>query len=111
MAFRKTKTRRVYVKSRRRSRKPKMTIPVAVIAGFAPLGVNAAIWVRDLGWTKGLGTAAGTLTGYDYATGKWNMALMRFGALPIFIGVIVHKLANRFGLNRQLARTGLPIRL
>jgi len=111
MAKAKVRTRRVYVRPKRRYRKPKMTIPVAVVAGFAPLAVNTVSWVQDLGWTTGLGTAASTLTGYNLATGSWNMAQMRFGTLPIMIGLIVHKLANKFGLNRQLARTGLPIRL
>jgi len=107
----KTKTRRVYIKSKRRSRKPKMTIPVAVIAGFAPLAINTTSWVRDLGWQVGFGQAASTLTGYNYATGTWNWANLRFGAIPILAGIVLHKLAGRLGVNRQLARTGLPIRL
>jgi len=111
MARSKIKTRRVYIKAKRRYRKPKMTIPVAVIAGFAPLAVNGATWVRDMGWVDGLGTAASTLTGYNLSTGTWNAANLRFGTLPIIIGIVLHKIANKAGINRQLARTGLPIRL
>jgi len=111
MAKAKTKVRRVYVRPKRKYHKPKMTIPIAVIAGFAPLAVNGANWVKGLGWTEGLGVAASTLTGYNLANGKFYAGNLKFGALPIVIGLIIHKLANKFGINRQLSRTGLPIRL
>jgi len=96
---------------RKYSRKRGMKIPIAVVAGFTPLAINTFAWVRDMGWQTGFGMAASTITGYNFATGKWSMENLKFGALPMIIGVIVSKLATKLGINAKLARTGLPIRV
>lgn len=99
-------------KSKKKSRKKNgMVVPVGIVAGFMPLAINSYTWVKDLGWQRGIGMASSTLIGYNYATGSWDWNNMRFGALPIFLGMIVSRIATRFGLNAKLARTGLPIRL
>lgn len=98
-------------KKKKYRRKTGMKVPVAVVAGFAPLAINGYAWVRDMGWQTGFGMVASTLTGYNFATGQWSAQNLRFGMLPIIVGMIVSKMATRLGLNAKLARTGLPIRI
>jgi len=33
---------------------------------------------------------------------------MRLGLMPLAVGVLVHKVAGRLGINRAIASTGIP---
>lgn len=50
-------------------------------------------------------------TGYQpdprYDAFKFNR--MKEGLLPVMVGILVHKLAGRLGINRALGRAGVPI--
>lgn len=101
-------------------RRAKMTLPLAAIAGLVPLvmaglegyygkTVNADKVAARPGF-QGLASQVGfTLTGYSVDTKRWYPEEMIKGMAPILIGVGVHKLANRFGLNRMLASAGVPL--
>ena len=49
-------------------------------------------------------------TGYDPADGKWkpSFALQKLYG-PLFLGMVVHKAASKVGINRMLAKAGVPL--
>jgi hypothetical protein len=48
------------------------------------------------------------VTGYDARSKSWSFALLAKGMGPVLAGVMVHKLAGKLGINRALARSGVP---
>lgn len=108
MATKAIARRRTYVSRPRAHRAAKMTVPVAVVAGFLPLTMRALA-----GWKEGGIEGAshqlimGT-TGYDHREKKWRFPAMAQGLGPMLAGIVVHKLAGRLGVNRAIARAGVP---
>ncbi len=94
--------------SRSKHRRAKTTIPIAIVAGLAPV----ALFAYDGLKTGGIGEVPhriiGRLTGYDINVGKFNMEELSKGWLPILLGLTVHKVAQKTGINRQIARWGIP---
>lgn len=105
-----TRTRRVYVKRpRSRRRSAGMTLPLAAIMGFAPI---AAAAMKDFKAGGAYGAAAGLslrTTGWDIVDQKWRPEYLLQGLGPILIGGLVHKFANKMGVNRALANAGVPL--
>lgn len=100
-----------YVRAKRSRGRAKMTLPLAVIAGFAPL----AMWeMRGLKRLMAGDQAGGTqemvirATGYNTDTRAfhWDVFMESYG--PILVGFVVHKLASRLGVNRAMAKAGIP---
>jgi len=91
--------------------KKKMTIPLAIVAGFA--APASVVWpIARTGDIGGAIKATGKImTGWDSDNNRWDMNLFKRGALPVAIGFGIHKLAGKFGVNRALASTGLPFRI
>jgi len=92
-------------------RKASMTIPVAVVAGFAPLGFGLV----SAGKRALSGDMAGAsqelvirTTGWNQDTKSWNSGIFMQSYGPILAGLLVHKLAGRLGVNRALGRAGVP---
>jgi len=103
-----TKTRTVYVKRAKHQRKAGFTLPLAVIAGFAPLATNG---IRDYsqGGLDLLGTGlTWRLTGYNTLSKKFDPSGFSTGLGPILLGLLVHKLAGKVGINRALSSAGVP---
>lgn len=103
--------RRVYVRARRRSSRGKFTLPVAVVAGFAPLGLG----LFGAAKRAAAGDLAGAsqevvirTTGYNTDTKSFHWPTFVGSYGPIVAGVIVHKIANRLGVNRALANARVP---
>lgn len=102
------RTRTVRAKSRRRAQ---FTLPLAVVAGFAPMGLNLwgnvkRIMAGDVaGGTQGLVIHT---TGYNTDTKSfyWPALAMNYG--PILAGFLLHKVAGRVGINRALAQARVP---
>ena len=102
-------------KSKRRHHKPKFTLPVAVIGSMLP---SLMFVVNGYRGTQGYGTgfdglthnATEVFTGYQTDTRKWrpmdNM-IPRFVG-PVLLGTLVHKMANKLGVNRSLKNAGIP---
>lgn len=96
--------------SRVKSRAKKMTIPVALVGGFAVPIARSVIVGQGLGVGQGLRHFTAITTGIDPETGGWNAAYLRLGLLPIIMGALLHKVVGGYlGLNRALARAGVPI--
>lgn len=84
------------------------TLPLAVVGGFVPLAVHAVDDYQVGGITHlGKGIAVRT-TGYMVDTGKFELKYLSQGLFPILAGLVVHKVASKMGVNRALARSGVP---
>lgn len=96
--------RRRYFQKRTR-RKAKITIPLAVVAGFVPPAVG--VWNRRSDPTAMGNYLLSGFTGID--NGRFNPAALRNGALPVMGGFLAHKVASMVGINRAIARAGIPL--
>lgn len=67
------------------------------------------LWPRK-GDPRGLAMEAGKiLTGWNYETASWDFGAMKWGTIPIIVGLLVHKLVgNKLGVNRALGQAGVP---
>ena len=92
-------------------KKAGITIPVAALAGFAPLGFG--LW--NAGKRAMAGDTAGATqemvirtTGYNTDDKEFHgdVFLQTYG--PILAGILVHQLASKLGVNRALAKAGVP---
>lgn len=91
-----------------RRKKPQMTVPLAVVAGFIPPA--AFLWSHKDSGPAVLANDVGRIfTGWDGATSSWSWRNLRLGAFPVLGGFAIHMLAGRIGLNRVLARAGVPL--
>lgn len=88
--------------------KRKRTVSLAVIAGFAP-GVQT-VWrgFQAAGLQGGLTMLSRAYTGFDPESNRWVMSELWRGTFPLLIGGLVHKGAGMLGINRMLARAGIP---
>lgn len=91
--------------------KRKITVPLAVVAGFMPMAFDA--WnTRESqgGLAKSIPhSVAGALIGYDTVGKKFTMAnWTQAGGPAIWAGFGVHYAAQKLGLNRMIARAGIP---
>ncbi len=89
-------------------RKQGMTIPLAVVGGFAPLTIATVNGFRAGGMQYGADRLVWGLTGYSPTAGRWDVNGLRVGALPIGVGFLIHSLASRLGINRALSRARIP---
>lgn len=95
----------------KRHSKPGMTIPLAVVAGFAPLAMGelGAVKRALAGDTAGASQQAVIYaTGYNMDTKSFSWPTFVGSYGPIVAGMLVHKLASKFGVNRALASAGVP---
>jgi hypothetical protein len=116
----KTKTRRIYVKSKRTHHKAKFTIPLAVVAGFAPGVIDSVNNGTHNGWTSGADSGLSTFLGdfmgiqtqdaqKQYHTGAFSTWRLKYGLYPVIAGFAIHWGAQKFGVNRMLARANIPL--
>lgn len=97
--------RRFYPRFKRTHSRPKMTIPLAVVAGFVPVVVG--VWNRRNSGTEIGNYLQSSFTGVG-SDGKFNLQNLKTGLLPIGAGFIVHTLAGKLGINRAIARARIP---
>lgn len=93
-------------RSRRRS--SGFTLPLAVVAGFVPLGLNVINGAKTGGINgAGFELVRGT-TGYNWQAGRMEWPALYRGMGPILLGFLAHKVASRMGVNRALAKAKVP---
>ncbi len=114
MAKRKMVSRRRFFSKGRSHSRPKMTIPLAVVAGFAsPIGRSISHFQSNgfLGEEGAIAEFSRTMIGINpYApTVRFEGWRLRYGLLPVLLGLGVHKLANMVGINRMLASARIPL--
>jgi hypothetical protein len=91
-------------------RAQKMTIPLAIVGGLVPMGADILLAFKVGGAEAALGHVSLCTTGYDPADGQWKpmfAAKKLYG--PLLLGAFVHKAAGQLGVNRMLAKTGIPL--
>lgn len=95
---------------RRTHRRAGFTVSAAVLAGMAPVTIYAINDLKTGGVPSLLDGLARRLTGFGTAGsgGLWEPKHLASGLLPILGGVAVHKLASRMGVNRAMAKAGIP---
>jgi len=81
---------------------------LAVLAGFAPLGIAALDGYKYNGMSGVAKRVTMGLTGYNIEDRSWYMTEMAKVAGPILAGIVVHKMAGRLGINRALSSAGVP---
>lgn len=86
----------------------KMTIPLAVAAPVAYVGVDL---LPDLLFGTGdqKELAIQRLTGYSMYNKKFVIHQLIPTYMPIAAGIVIHKLANLSGLNALLGRSKIPL--
>lgn len=94
----------------RHHRRGGMTIPVSLIGGLMPMAADIISATRVGGMEAALGHVSLCTTGYDPADGKWKpgFALQKLYG-PMFVAMMVHKLAGRLGINRMLGKARVPL--
>jgi len=100
---------------KRNGHKKSFTLPIAVVAGFAP-GVGKLYYHathNDHGQgnaISNMGVEAGRIfIGIDPRDGKFSTAFLGMGLMPAIMGILVHKVVGgKFGVNRALASAGIP---
>jgi len=97
--------------NKRRYHRPKMTIPLAIIAGLAPTAIHAAdaLQVNAGGPKVALARVGSRMTGYNALTGTFSGSELMMGWAPLLVGALAHKAANRLGINRMLSSAGIPL--
>jgi hypothetical protein len=85
-------------------RRAKPALSLAMLAGFAPTAIYAYNGFKQQGLEEGVARMAARLTGYSFTEQKWKPNELLAGMLPLVGGAIVHKIANRVGINRQLRK-------
>lgn len=95
-------------KARAKHRSQSMTIPVAVIAGFAPMASYVLSRYQSGGASGALSGLCVATTGFDTTSGHFDWKLLASNSGPVVLGILAHKLAGRLGVNRALANAGVP---
>lgn len=87
-------------------KRPGMTIPLAVVAGFA-VPVVGVTQLGGMSIGDKVTTVGRWFTGFDKA--GFHPESLKNGLYPVLLGFLAHWAANKFGLNRQLAKMGVPL--
>jgi hypothetical protein len=96
----------------RRFRRSKAKIPLAVVGGMAgtilmpneTYTYGAIEYVKAGNFDYAIGNVIENLTGYSMGTGRWSWSAMLRGLTPMFAGLVVHKLAGKFGINQAIRK-------
>lgn len=86
-----------------------ITIPVAVVSGFAVPTLRAIDKVKLGTIQDGFVEVVKDFTGYKPYAGTWDWRDLQYGLLPVVVGMGVHKVASALGINRALAQAGVPL--
>lgn len=96
-------------KKTRTRRKRNFTIPIAPVVGFIPY-VQEIRRVWKYGGMRDVAKIAPKVLGWDGFTNQWHIKYIgHVGGWSIVAGFLVHTIANRLGINRMIARAGIPI--
>jgi len=100
--------RRYFPRLKRRGGKQKFTMSLAIVAGIIP-GLSQLWEARKYGMGQIGRVAARDYIGYDPDTKKLTSTFLGYGLYPLLAGLGVHMIAGKIGVNRMLARAGIPL--
>lgn len=96
-------------KKKGKGSKSKITIPISIVAGLYA-GMIVPIDQAMKGNYKGAAEQlVRNYTGIDPLTNVFTLDRLKVGLIPLLVGAIVHIAAGKLGVNRAIARTGLPV--
>jgi len=95
-------------KKKGKRKRPQVTMPLAVLAGFLPPG--RIIYREGLagGIEGGVAATSRIFLGYDSNRGIWDFNQLQYGFGPVLVGFGIHKVAQLVGINRALAAARIP---
>lgn len=97
----------------KRHRRSHPRIPLAIVAGFAPVATRFAVNAfKGEGIEYASKRVLEDMTGYRVEDGRWTLGsdhTARYGLYPVLAGFGLHWLAGRLGINRMIARSGIPL--
>lgn len=111
----KLKRRRSFRRRVRAYRRPRMTVPLSILLGMAPVVASGIEGFQVGGFSaNGLKIAANNMSqrliGWDAVGGHFTPGLLKQGLFPLLGGMLAHKLlGGSLGLNRFLGRAGVPL--
>jgi len=95
---------------KRRHGKRKFTLPIAAAGGVAAGVVSAVAEVDGNIMTPIFAQKViARYTGVNMTNGSFNAEYLKLGLLPAVAGCLIHWGASKFGINRMIARAGVPI--
>jgi len=103
-------TRRIRRTTVKRGGSRKMTLPLAVIAGFAvPVTHSINAYKGGGGVSGAFNQLSMDMTGVSAIDNTFQFTRLKSGLLPVVAGIMVHKAAGYLGINRALAQCGIPL--
>lgn len=86
------------------------TVPLSMVIPAGLIAVNTYNWAKAYGTLSAAHKLAGGFTGYMSAPNQpdWRFSNLKFALLPLGVGYLSHKILSRVGVNRTLARMGVP---
>jgi hypothetical protein len=84
-------------------------VSLAILAGFVPTAMYAYAGYKQQGANEAGARIVARLTGYSYIENKFKPMELFNGWAPLLGGVIAHRAANRFGVNRYLRKATMGI--
>lgn len=105
------RTRTRYIARPRRRSRTKLSIPMAVVAGLAVPLVEVVSHIKygPTGENGYMDVAQRIFTGSSPAYPGFNQFWFKWSYYPMIAGFAAHWIASRVGLNRAIARAGLPL--
>ncbi|GAH90812.1 unnamed protein product [marine sediment metagenome] len=102
-------TRRNNPRRRNRRRKRGLTFPLSIAVPMLSTGAQVIEFGKHHGYREGLRELI-LYFGVDLRTGTpaFTTHYLRYGAYPLLGGILIHNVANKLGVNRALARAGIP---
>lgn len=95
-------------KAKAKRRANNFTISLASVAGFVPLAKTLYDGYQFGGFSTMLNELSASMTGYNPEVKVWRAQTLMKGAVPVVIGLAVHKVASKLGINRMLGRAKVP---
>jgi hypothetical protein len=94
----------------------KFTIPLGPVVGMFPMGAEIVgnftspsyPTLAEKGRRTGQ-TVINGLSGYDPLEQRWRWDRFYANGVPIYAGLFLHWLAGKLGINRMIARAGIPV--
>lgn len=100
-----------YISRPRRRARSKMSIPLALVAGVSVPIVEVVSHIKNgaQGQNGYMDVAQRIFTGSSPAYPGFNTFWFKWSYYPVLAGFLAHWIAGKTGVNRMLARSGLPL--
>lgn len=110
MAKTKAITRRIYVTKKKARRRNNFTLPVSLVLPLIwPIQKAYHVYTETNSLESSIRNYFAYYTGWTGNPARsWEPAYLKYGLYPLIAGMVLHKAAGKFGVNRMLASAGVP---